>query len=166
MKKILFGAAVIAMAGLFSCNGAGSGDPKSVLISFFEALGKKDIAAARKLATESSKQMLDLMEMGMKSNPDKNAKDDKFDKDKMEFGEPKIDGDKATIHVKEKGTQDGTDFNLKKEGGSWKVAFDKSMMTDKINEGMDKMKDSGAMDSLNNELKNDTSLNRMMDSLK
>ena len=151
MKKILMGAVVITSVFFFaSCNSAGSGDPKSVLISFFDALTKKDISGARKLATAESKSMLDMMEMGMKMGGDK--KDDgKYDKEKMEFGDAKIEGDKATVAVKDKSSSETTNFTLKKEGGAWKVAFDKSSM---MNMGMDKMKDKGmdVTDSLTNGL--------------
>jgi hypothetical protein len=153
MKKILLSVLVFSTVIFFSCKSGGS-DPKAVLTEFFDALSKKDIAAARKLATEDSKSMLDMMEMGMKM--DANSKEtDKYDKTKMEFGEPKIEGDKATIAVKEKGSGETLNFTLKKEKGNWKVAFDKaSMMT----MGMDKMKEKGidanetiknAMDSVN-----------------
>ena len=78
--------------------------------------------------------MIDMMEMGM--NMGKDSKDnDKFNKDKMEFGEPKIEGDKATVSVKEKGTEDTQNFILKKEDGSWKVAFDKASI---MSMGMEK----------------------------
>lgn len=140
MKKLLLAAAVITTVFFSSCNSANSNDPKAVLVSFFDALAKKDISAARKLSTAESKSMLDMMEMGMKMGTDKETKDDKYDKSKMEFGEPKIEGDKATIEVKEKGSGEATNFTLKKESGAWKVAFDKaSMMT----MGMDKMKEKG-----------------------
>lgn len=144
MKKLLMAAAVIGSVVFFSsCNSAGSSDPKAVLISFFDALAKKDISGARKYATAESKSMLDMMEMAMKAGGDK-EKDDKYDKSKMEFGEPKIDGDKATIEVKEKGSGEATNFTLKKESGGWKVAFDKASM---MNMGMDKIKD-GGMDNM------------------
>jgi hypothetical protein len=145
MKKLLMAAAVVGTVVFFSsCNSAGSNDPKAVLISFFDALAKKDISAARKYATADSKSMLDMMEMAMKAGSDKDSKDEKYDKSKMEFGDPKIDGDKATIEVKEKGSGEATNFTLKKESGGWKVAFDKASM---MNMGMDKMKDKG-MDSM------------------
>ena len=149
------GAVVITSVFFFaSCNSAGSGDPKSVLISFFDALTKKDISGARKLATAESKSMLDMMEMGMKMGGDK--KDDgKYDKEKMEFGDAKIEGDKATVAVKDKSSGETTNFTLKKEGGDWKVAFDKSSM---MNMGMDKMKDKG-MDV-------DSTVNNGLDKLK
>jgi hypothetical protein len=148
MKKLLMAVAVVSAAFLTSCGGGANGkDPKAVLMAFFDALSKKDIAGARKYATAESKSMLDMMETAAKLGGDK--KDDgKYDKTKMEFGEPKIDGDKATIEVKEKEGGDVTNFTLKKESGDWKVAFDKSSM---MNMGMDKMKNAGenGMDKVN-----------------
>ena len=154
MKKLLIGAIVLSSLFIAGCNSADKGDPKSVLISFFDALTKKDIAAARKLATAESKGMLDMMEMGMKMGGDK--KDDgKYDKTKMEFGDAKIEGDKATVAVKEKTTGETTNFTLKKEDGAWKVAFDKASM---MNMGMEKMNEKG-MDM-------DSTIDKGMDKLK
>ncbi len=141
---------------LASCGGGAGNDPKATLIAFMDALSKKDFAAAKKLATKDSESMFGMMEMAMKMGGDKAAQDlDKFDKTKMEFGEPKIEGDKATISVKEKGKEETVNFPLKKEDGSWKVAFDKSMMTsnmdkiqDKMSEGTDEMKE--GMEKLKN----------------
>ncbi len=163
MKKLLLAVAVVGAAFITGCNSVDSSNPKAVLMAFFDALTKKDIAAARKLATAESKSMLDMMEMGMKMGDKKDNKDEgKYDKTKMEFGEPKVDGDKATIEVKEKASGEATTFTLKKEGGAWKVAFDKSSM---MNMGMDKMKDGGenSMDKLNEGLDKMKNLN--LDSL-
>lgn len=184
MKKIILSAAIVFTAVLFGCNNMGSGDPKTVLVEFMDALAKKDMTTARKLATTESKSMLDLIEMGMKGNENKEM--EKYDKSKMEIGDAKIDGDKATVPVKEKGSDETTNFTLKKENGAWKVAFDKASMMqmgmdkmnehggtqnmdslkDKMNEGMDKLKDINmdslkqnmqkgmdALDSLNKEMK-------------
>ncbi len=164
MKKIMFAAAIVSAVIFSSCK-TGGGDPKAVLNSFFEALSKKDVAAARKLATTDSKSMLDMMEMGLKMAKDsKDAKEfDKYSKDKMEIGEAKIDGDKATVAVKDKESGESTNFSLKKESGDWKVAFDKTsvmqMGMDKakekgvdITEGLDKLKDINA-DSLADKIK-------------
>lgn len=151
MKKLIAAALVCTTVFFLSCNSTDSSNPKSVLMSFFDALGKKDINGARKLATAESKSMLDMMEMGMKmGGADK--KDDKYNKANMEFGEAKIDGDKATVPVKDKTSGETTNYTLKKEGGGWKVAFDKSSM---MNMGMDKMKEKGVdnMDSGMNKMK-------------
>jgi Domain of unknown function (DUF4878) len=140
MKRIFMAAAVIATVLFTGCK-SGGGDPKTVLLAFFEAMSKKDIAAAKKLATKDSEQMFSLMEMGM--NMAKGTKDDgmdKFDKTKMEFGEAKIDGDKATVEVKDKEKGEAVNFILKKESGDWKVAFDKASM---MQMGAEKMKEQG-----------------------
>lgn len=137
MKKIWIGLALFG-AVLFNigCGNSG-GNPKNTLIAFFEALGKKDIESAKKLATKDSKALLDMMEMGMKMSKD--SKDmDKFNKEKMTFGEPKIEGDKATIAVTEKDKNETLNFTLKKEEGTWKVAFDKASLMEM---GMQKMKE-------------------------
>ena len=154
MKRIFMAATVIATVLFTGCK-SGGGDPKTVLLAFFEAMSKKDIAAAKKLATKDSEQMFSLMEMGMKMAKDtKDGEMDKFDKTKMEFGEAKIDGDKATVEVKDKEKGEAVNFILKKESGDWKVAFDKASM---MQMGAEKMKEKGmdgeaAMDSLNSGL--------------
>ncbi|MBL0358552.1 MAG: DUF4878 domain-containing protein [Chitinophagaceae bacterium] len=153
MKKLFMAAAILSSAILFTGCGGSGGDPKAALSAFFDAMEKKDIEAARKLATADSKSMIDMMEMGLKMAKD-NKESDKFDKSKMEFGEAKIEGDKATVPVKDKKSGESTNFTLKKEEGKWKVAFDKASI---MQMATDKMQEKGGMDSLNNamdELKN------------
>jgi hypothetical protein len=163
MKKIFMAVAILSASFIIkSCTNGPGGNPKATLVAFFEALGKKDIEGARKLATADSKSMIDMMEMGMKMSKD-TKETDKFDKNKMEFGNATIDGDKATVPVKEKTSGEMTNFTLKKEGGAWKVAFDKASM---MQMGMDKMKETnpGAMDSLSKQM--DEIKNMNVDSMK
>ena len=157
MKKILF--ALIVLSAIIFTGCKSSGDPKAVLGQFFDALSKKDMVAARKLATTDSKSMLDLMERGMKTDT---KETEKYSKDKMEFGEAKIEGDKATVPVKDKASGETMNYTLKKEGGAWKVAFDKTSI---MSMGMEKMKDEGINvgDSVQNAL--DELKNVDMDSL-
>ncbi len=138
MKKIILSLLVCSTV-LFSCKSGGD-NPTTVLKSFFEALSKSDVANARKFATEESKSMLDMMEMGMKMSKEAKKENDKFTVDGMEFGEPKIDGDKAVVAVKEKKSGESTNYTLKKEKGAWKVAFDKASM---MSTGMEKMNEKG-----------------------
>lgn len=141
MKKLLV--VLLAFSALYfsSCKSGGS-DPKVVLTGFFDAMAKKDIAAARKLATADSKSMFDLMEMGMKmkDNTMEDKTDEKFDKAKMEIGEAKIEGDKATVSVKEIKSGEAINFILKKEDGAWKVAMDMGSL---MNMGAEKMSEKG-----------------------
>jgi len=144
MKKVLF-AAIAGMVIMFSSCKSGGGDPKAVLSEFFTLLTKKDINGARKLATADSKSMLDMIEMAAKTDTKETGK---YDISKMEFGEAKIDGDKAVVAVKEKESGESMNYTLKKEGGAWKVAFDKTSI---MSMGMEKMKEEGINvgDSLN-----------------
>ena len=165
MKKVLLALIVLSGLALGGCKSAGSDDPKEVLSDFLEALSKKDIAKARTYATADSKQLLDLMEMGMKMSPD-TATDPKFDRSKLELGEPKIEGDKATIAVKEKASGEDSNFTLKKEDGKWKVAFDKASM---VGPNMDKIDDvQREMNNMNDSMPSIDSLmgSEMMDSIR
>lgn len=155
-------ATAIAAFTLFfaGCGGSG-GDPKATLSAFFDALSKKDIAGARKLATTDSKQMLDMMETGLKMDKG-NAETDKYDKSRMEIGEPKIDGDRATVAVKDKKEGESVNFTLKKESGAWKVAFDKASI---MQMAADKMQEKGmSLDSLKKPMEELQKIN--MDSVK
>lgn len=138
MKKILLSLLVFSTISFIGCN-SGGGDPKIVLEQFFDALSKNNMEAARKLATKDSKSMIDMMEMGMKMGKDK-KESEKFSKANMEIGVAKIDGDKAVIPVKEKTSGESLNYTLKKEDGSWKVAFDKSSL---MSMGMEKMNEKG-----------------------
>ncbi|MBL7701349.1 MAG: DUF4878 domain-containing protein [Ferruginibacter sp.] len=166
MKKLLVMALAFSTLYINSCK-SGGGDPKAVLTSFFDAMAKKDIAAARKIATADSKATFDLMEMGMKmmDNVAEDKTNEQFDKSKMEMGEAKIDGDRATINVKEKKSGDAVDFVLKKEGGEWKVAMD---MTTMMNMGDRKMKQEGITDEQMGDMKEEMEKfkNMNVDSLK
>jgi hypothetical protein len=81
-----------------------------------------------------------------------------YKKEHMDMGDAVINGDRATVPVKDKKSGEVTDFVLKKESGEWKVAFDKSTLMEmaqkKMKEhGMDKQMN-GTVDSLNESMKN------------
>lgn len=126
MKKIIISLVTASLILIAGCH-SGSGDPKTVLISFFDALTKKDIEAAKKLSTKSSEALMSMIQMGMQNVSD-TADMSKFNKNDMEFGDAVISGDVATVPVKEKSSGETVDFTLKKEDGAWKVAFDKSTL--------------------------------------
>lgn len=150
MKKVVLAVFTGLLILMLSCK-SGGGDPKIVLSDFFTALSKKDMVKARSLATEESKTMLDMMDMAMKTDT---KETEKFNPGSMQFGEAKIDGDKAIVPAKDVSSGEITNYSLKKEGGSWKVAFDKTSL---MNIGMEKIKKEGMTDSVANvldELKN------------
>lgn len=149
MKRIFLALAIVSGTMLIGCK-SGSNDPKGVLAEFFEALSEKDMDKARSLATEDSKTMLDLMDTGMKMAKD-TASDEKFSPANLQYGEVKIDGDRATVPVTEKSSGETLNYTLKKEKGQWKVAFDKETM---MTMGMEKMNEKGmdAGDMMDNTL--------------
>lgn len=162
MKKIILSAIILLSFGVIGCNSNGS-DPKGVLMSFIDALSKKDIEGAKKYATKDSEAMLGMMQMMMSMAP-KDTKEDIYDKSSMEYGDAKISGDIATVPVKNKKSGETTNYTLKKENGAWKVAFTKDAMPggDKMknmnNNGMDKMNE--GMDSASKMLQD---MNKMND---
>lgn len=141
MKKFLAPLAALAIVTFAACTGNSSDDPKFVAKKFFEAFKTMNMDEAAKYATKESKGMLDMMKMGMsfaQVNQDSIKKE--MAKQKIEFSDPVITGDTATISVTVDG-KDKTDFKLQKEEGQWKVAFDKNTL---MKTGMEKMEEKGA----------------------
>lgn len=153
MKKVILFALTVTIIILASCK-SGGGDPKMVLSNFFDAMLKKDFTTVKKLSTRDSESMLGMMQMAIQQMPDTSQRMN-FNRDNLEIGNAVINGDMATVPVKEKKSGETTDFTLKKEDGAWKVAFDKStlmgMAQKKMKEhGMGGMMNGGMNDSLNN----------------
>lgn len=151
MKKIMHSFLVVTALAIImvSCGSkASSSDPKVVLKEFFSRLAKKDVDGAAELATKDSKATMDIMKKGIdmaekmeKENPqDKPEKDPTEDFKNVEFGDAKINGETATVPVKNKKDNEESEFTLRKEDGAWKVDF--SMAT------LRKMDKSGSADGL------------------
>ena len=109
-------------------------------MNFFDALAKKDFTAVKKYTTKDSEGMMSMMQMGMQNMGDKSNEMINYEKENIELGTAVIDGDKATVPVKDKKSGEITDFTLKKESGDWKVAFDKSTLMEMAQK---KMKEHG-----------------------
>ena len=127
MKKLLFAAIVMMSIAFVSCKSADSMKPEEVLSSFFDALGKKDIEKAKELSTPDSKMILDMLSSALKMDTSAMG-GAMYDKNTMKFGEPKIDGDAASIPVTETKSGAVVNYKLKKINGAWKVAFDKNSL--------------------------------------
>ena len=84
--------------------------------------------------------MMGMMQMGMQNMGDKSSELLNYKKQNIELGTAVIEGDKATIPVKDKKSGEITDFILKRESGDWKVAFDKSTLMEMAQK---KMKEHG-----------------------
>ncbi len=140
MKKIIFGLITLLILIVSGCKTSDAGDPKVVLVKFFDAIAKKDIDEAKKYVTKDSEGMMSLVQMGMQSM---NGKEDgmlNYEKGNINVGIAVIDGDKAIVPIKDKKSGEMTDFALRKESGAWKVAFDKSTLMEMAQK---KMKEHG-----------------------
>lgn len=138
MILMLFAGALIIGTGCNSGGGLlGGNDPNTVLDKFLEALSKKDMEEVKKYTTKDSESFVNMMKMGMDMAGE--AKDDKqlFKEDEVIIEKAVIDGDRATINVKDKKSGEGSKFILKKESGDWKVAFDKASFMEMSGEKMD-----------------------------
>lgn len=133
---------LLALAtSVFMACSSGGGDPKAVTKKFYEAMKTMNMDEAAKYATKESKNMLDLMKMGMSfAAANQDSVKAEMAKLKVDFSEPVINGDQATVTVTVDG-KDKTEFKLKKEEGQWKVAFDKNTL---MKTGMEKAQQNGA----------------------
>ena len=164
MKKFIIFTFIVSAFFFSGCNNQSGGNPKEVLSQFFKALSKKDVDQAKKYATKDSDGMLNMMEMGIKMSGD--MQNDHADKmfemmQNVEMSDPVINGNDATITVKDKKSGESTDFLLKKEDGNWKVAFDMSTLTEMGNK---KLKEHG-MENMNMDSMKEQ-MNQAMDSMK
>lgn len=150
MKKYSLLILVASVVFFSGCQTAGGGNPKDVLKHFFDSISRKDFNDAKKYATKDSEGMLSMMEMGMQSMNNEHGNKMMEMVQNVEMGDAAINGESATVNVKDKKTGESTDFLLKKEGGDWKVAFDMSTLMEMANQ---KMKEHALhdMDTMNGE---------------
>ncbi|MBS1744094.1 MAG: hypothetical protein JST81_13765 [Bacteroidetes bacterium] len=159
LRKLMIVSIVLLMGT--GCKNENSNDPKSVLTKFFKALSKKDIATARKLTTEEGQFMLDYIEQVIKT--DKGISfTGAMEQDKIEYGQPVIDKDQATISVKELTSGTSMNYTLKLQDKQWKVDFNIASL---LNEGIDQMKKEGMepIDSIQKALDDFRKINKMLE---
>lgn len=144
------------MLFLAGCNSTVE-DPAAVLSEFFSAMSQKNIEGAKKLVTEDSEGMINMMQMSLK-NLDAPDTGDQFNPAKLTVGKATVNGDEAEVPVTEKASGETVNFFLKKEKGQWRVAFDMAtiarMARQKIvNQRAESAQDSADADKLNKESK-------------
>jgi hypothetical protein len=141
MKKIFTRMMLASLVVVFGC-GSDTSDPTQSLKSFLQALEKQDYAEAKKYATDESKSLLDLMAMGNSSNQADSSSSKSSTVERIIFGDPTINGEKATVTVQQKVDQTPVTFTLKKIGNDWKVAFDKTTL---LGMGMEQLNEKGSL---------------------
>jgi PBP1b-binding outer membrane lipoprotein LpoB len=113
---------------MFSCGG-GSGSPKGVAQSFMEAISKQDFKTAKELGTDKTKAFIGMIEGLMAMMPEDKKKEAFGEVDAIEWGEVKVDGDKAKVYFSEKGKEKNKKdkIDLVKVDGKWKVDMKKNL---------------------------------------
>jgi hypothetical protein len=131
-KSIALAALALAVGiASLACNRSGS-SPTATLKTYFEALQKKDAATLKKTL---SKGTLEMFEQFAKAQSPPKTLDEALqtglasttntDSSKMpETRNEKIDGDKATLEVKNDKTGQWETVPFVKEDNEWKLAFD------------------------------------------
>ncbi len=130
-KSIALAAALAMCITSLACSRFGS-SPTATLKTYFEALQKKDAAGLKKTL---SKGTLDMFEQFAKAQKPPKTLDEALqtglasatagDSNKMpETRNEKIDGEKATLEVKNDKSGAWETVPFVKEDGDWKIAFD------------------------------------------
>lgn len=119
MKK--FPLLLFACAILFTITSCNKSDPGEVAQHFFDALYSKNFPEAKKYATASSAQMIDMI-----ATFNKSTKDTTKPNFKMVVDQVKINGNTATARVTSSNNNNSIMASLVKENDEWKVAFDKN----------------------------------------
>ena len=90
------------------------------------ALAKQDFDAAKELGTDKTKGFISMVQGIMQMMPEEKKKETFGDTDGIEWGETKVEGDKATVYFTSKdGKKDK--INLVKVDGEWKVDMKKDL---------------------------------------
>lgn len=157
MKQLfLFLLAGITLAGAVGCKSNG---PEATVKKFFKALEDKNFTEAKKYATKESESLLNMLASFPQPSDSAKAKTEKSED--INVTNVKVNGDNATAEVVAKDKKSPVTVNLKKEGGEWKVAFDKSAV---MKMAMDAMPQNGAMPHMGDSTMTDSSVGFGVDS--
>ena len=118
--------ALIAAVTVSACSLLNPSTPTATLKAFYEASKKKDATAMKKTLSKGSLDMFEKQAKEQGKSFDDLLKSDQHTPDKMpETRNEKIDGETATLEVKNDQTNKWDTLPFVKEDGEWKIAFDK-----------------------------------------
>jgi flagellar hook-associated protein FlgK len=131
MKTRRIGATCVAVAVVLAasaCSLLNRSTPTATFKAFFEASKKKDVPAIKKGLSKGTLDMIDKVAKEQNKSTDDLLKDVyKDDKGETlpETRNEKINGDTATLEVKNEKTGKWETLPFVKENGEWKIALDK-----------------------------------------
>ena len=118
--------ALIAALTVSACSLLNRSTPTATLKAFYEASKKKDATAMKKTLSKGSLDMFEKQAKEQGKSFDDLLKSDQHTPDKMpETRNEKIDGETATLEIKNDQTNKWDTLPFVKEDGEWKIAFDK-----------------------------------------
>ena len=120
--------ALVMIFAVTACSLLNSSTPTATFKAFYEASKKKDAAGMKKSLSKGTLDMFDKLAKEQNKSTDDMLKEvDKDDKsEKMpETRNEKINGDTATLEVKNDKTGKWDPLPFVKENGEWKIALDK-----------------------------------------
>jgi deoxyribodipyrimidine photolyase-like uncharacterized protein len=121
-------ATLAVVLAVSACSMLKSSSPTATFKSFYEASKKKDAAAMKKSLSKGTLDMFDKLAKAQNKTTDDMLKDvDKDDKSEKipETRNEKINGDTATLEIKNDKTGKWDTMPFVKESGEWKIALDK-----------------------------------------
>src|SRR6267154_471784 len=129
MKTSSIGTSCIAIAVVVlaasACSFLNRSTPTSTFKAFFEASRKKDVPAMKKTLSKGTLDMFDKLAKAQNKTTDDMLKaidkDDSKDEKVPETRNEKIDGDTATLEVKNEKTSKWDTLPFVKEDGEWKI---------------------------------------------
>jgi len=136
-------AAIALVLAVLACSLLNRSTPTATFKAFFEASKKKDAAGMKKTLSKGTLDMFDKLAKEQNKSTDDMLKEvDKDDKsEKMpETRNEKINGDTATLEVKNDKTGKWDTLPFVKENGVWKIALDK-FLEDLLKGLSDKLKE-------------------------
>jgi len=150
MKRIFLFSSITLLISLAGCKSGAYKDPKTVLSNFFDAMAKKDFTEAKKYTTDDSEPMMNMAQMAMQNMNDDSSRILQYRKENIEIEDAVINGDNATVPVKDRKSGEVIDFTLKKENSQWKVSVNLPTILQMARKKMKEHGMDGMIDSLGN----------------
>ena len=121
-------AALAVILAASACSLLNRSTPTATFKAFYEASNKKDVSGMKKTLSKGTLDMFDKLAKEQNKSTDELLKSfDKEDKNQKmpETRNEKINGDTATLEVKNDKTDKWDTLPFVKENGEWKIALDK-----------------------------------------
>jgi hypothetical protein len=129
IKALVAGMAVVALVAAAACNRGAGATPTATFTAYYEASKNKDIEAVKKTFSKNTLELFERQAKDRKTTVDemfKTGMDQKPLTGKVpEVRNEKINGNDATLEIKDEQSGRWDTLTFVKEDGQWKIALDK-----------------------------------------